>query len=153
MLIHKCGETCNEGEIRLLEGEEVVRRWKRILDGWWGKKWGPKIAGLEKDFRPLWHSFFFFSEAGSNGKCTIPVFPIHLQCCLFIRFIIYLEDFCHNLGTLLLSLFHMDTKAKMFSAADFYCLSFHFFVLNCPFYCSSRLFVLKSWAFWSYVLS
>lgn len=111
-----------------------------------------KLQGWKRTLGPS-DTAFFFSEAGSNGKCTIPVFPIHLQCCLFIRFTIYLEDFCHNLGTLLLSLFHMDTKAKMFSAADFYCLSFHFFVLNCPFYCSSRLFVLKSWAFWSYVLS
>lgn len=34
MLIHKCGETCNEDEIRLLEGEEGVRKWERMLAGW-----------------------------------------------------------------------------------------------------------------------
>lgn len=84
-----------------------------MLGGWQGTKHEAQgFQGWKRTFRPLWHSTLV-SEAGSNSTpCAIPGVPVNLLCCLFILFVTYSEDFCHNLGMLLLSSFNMDTKAK-----------------------------------------
>lgn len=38
MLIHKCGKTCIEGEMRLLEGEEDLRKMEKDVRWIAGKK-------------------------------------------------------------------------------------------------------------------
>lgn len=127
-----------------------MRRWKRMLDGWQGKKDEAQVLqGWKRTFRPLRHSTLV-SETGSNSTpCAIPVHPVHLLSCLSVPFITYSEDFCLQFRKDAIILIPHGHKGKLFFAVDFYCLSFHFFMLNCPFYCSSRLFVLKSWASWS----
>lgn len=143
VLLHKCGETGVEDEIRLLEEKKMQ-----------GNEEGCQMESREEIMRPQYcragkgpsgpSDTALFSEAGSNRLVLFLAghslySPLNVYVVFFTLFTIYSEYFCHSLGMLLLTIFNMDTKAKCslqqifiyLSAIMDSCLSLHFFMLNC----------------------